>query len=470
MLGELSEAADFFVFNRKTQTEEPGNPDRQLAVNILKCPTWEGIPVLRGIARRPFFAGSGELIFLPGYHAPSQTFLSLKSGFSMLPIPEKPTEEQVVYARALLDELFFNFPFVLESDRAHAYAALIYPALSAYIDEPPPALDAEAPVEGAGKGLLVRTILGAGAGNFEPAFFVPERNWEESKKKITAMHLEGCTHAVIDNFAGTFGDLAMLVALTNPMWSDRILGASKFLHIVNRVAWFLTGKNPRFTGEAARRFTRSRIEPDCERPEERTGFKHPQLLDWIKEEQARLYHAILTLIQDWFAKGAHEYEARTLGSFHKWARVIGGVLTTAGIPGFLADRDVFREGSEGDDQNQAWCDFILAMYAQRESRPWRTRDLIPLADAHIAFVFKKTKNEEVADNEKSKETRLGQRLTNKRGQIIAGWKLIKTTIPDDKKRERQAWQLIDPRAEKGFNANGASANGHFDHTADQETL
>ena len=65
--------------------------------------------------------------------------------------------------------------------------------------------------------------------------------------------------------------------------------------------------------------------------------------------------ALLTLVRAWIARGNPRGEVR-LGSFDIWSAVAGGILATAGVPGFLEDRHEQVEVSDPDEQE--WADFV----------------------------------------------------------------------------------------------------------------
>ena len=77
---------------------------------------------------------------------------------------------------------------------------------------------------------------------------------------------------------------------------------------------------------------------DTEKPWSRSGFKHPDLLRWGMANRSSLIHAALTVIMNWTAAGMPKGR-ETLGSFESWAEVVGGVVATAGVEGFLQNRD-----------------------------------------------------------------------------------------------------------------------------------
>jgi hypothetical protein len=86
--------------------------------------------------------------------------------------------------------------------------------------------------------------------------------------------------------------------------------------------WVAAGNNLRASSEIARRAVRIRIDPEREWPEERTGFRHADLIQWVEDHCGALVAACLTLIRTWIAAG--EPCARlTLGSYNEWAAVMG---------------------------------------------------------------------------------------------------------------------------------------------------
>ena len=54
------------------------------------------------------------------------------------------------------------------------------------------------------------------------------------------------------------------------------------------MTWFATGNNVMIAADTARRVCHIRLESPCERPEERGGFRQPDLLAWIGENRAEL--------------------------------------------------------------------------------------------------------------------------------------------------------------------------------------
>src|SRR4029434_2922310 len=77
--------------------------------------------------------------------------------------------------------------------------------------------------------------------------------------------------------------------------------------------------------------------------------------------RSELVWAALTLIQAWIAAGKPEGEI-VLGMFEDWSQVMGGILSVAGIPGFLANLHEFYD--ESDTEGTAWRAFAAAWWVK----------------------------------------------------------------------------------------------------------
>ena len=85
-----------------------------------------GLPPLDSVVRTPTFGKDATLITAPGYHRADALWMFRDDSLTLPEVPTAPTCEQVAHARALLvDELLVDFPFVRDSDRAHAVAAVL---------------------------------------------------------------------------------------------------------------------------------------------------------------------------------------------------------------------------------------------------------------------------------------------------------------------------------------------------------
>ena len=218
----------------------------------------------------------------------------------------------------------------------------------------------------------VATILtGSGA-----SVMTEGRDDDEWRKRVTAKLRQIPAILLIDNLRAKLDSSAVAAALTAPFWEDRILGVSEMARLPIRCLWIATGNNPEFSNEMARRLVRIRLDPHEERPWQRTGFRHPDLMTWVRANRPRLVAACLTLCQAWIAAGKPR-GAHSIGSFENWAHVIGGVLDVAGIPGFLGNLDEMMEASDGE--GAGWSAFIAAWWDRFGTADVGTADLFDVA-------------------------------------------------------------------------------------------
>ena len=325
-------------------------PPIAVVKSVLATPD-PALPVLVGIVNTPVFGRGGTLLTTPGYHPDARLLYAPTPGFVVPTIPAKPSTAEVAAARSLLcEDLLGDFPFVGPAEMAHVIALLLLGFLRGMIDGPTPLHLIEKPSPGSGATLMVdavATILtGSGA-----SVMTEGRDDDEWRKRVTAKLRQIPAIVLIDNLRAKLDSSAVAAALTAPFWEDRILGASEMARLPIRCLWIATGNNPEFSNEMARRLLRIRLDPHEERPWQRTGFRHPDLMTWVRANRSRLVAACLTLCQAWIAAGKPR-GARTIGSFENWAHVVGGVLEVAGIPGFLGNLDEMMEAS--DSEGAGW--------------------------------------------------------------------------------------------------------------------
>ena len=353
----------------------PAPPPVAVVKSVLATPD-PALPVLTGIVNTPVFGRGGTLITTPGYHPDARLLYAPAPGFTVPAIPYRPSAAEIAAARTLIcEDLLGDFPFTGEAERAHAVALLLLGFLRGMIDGPTPLHLIEKPTPGTGATLMVdavATILtGSGA-----SVMTEGRDDEEWRKRVTAKLRQIPSIVLIDNLRAKLDSSAVAAALTAPFWEDRILGQSEMARMPIRCLWIATGNNPEFSNEMARRLVRIRLDPHEERPWQRTGFRHPDLMTWVRANRARLVAACLTLCQAWIAAGKPR-GTRTIGSFETWAHVLGGVLEVASIPGFLGNLDEMMEAS--DSEGAGWSAFIAAWWDRFGTAAVGTADLFEIA-------------------------------------------------------------------------------------------
>ena len=147
MYGMLARSANWHNVTEEAVLAAP--PSRDTARDMLVNPD-PALPPLESVVRTPTFGKDAALITTPGYHRADALWMFSDESLDIPEVPTNPTREQIARARALLvDELLVDFPFVRDSDRAHAVAAILLPFLRAHDRRP----CSDSPDRGAHSGL-----------------------------------------------------------------------------------------------------------------------------------------------------------------------------------------------------------------------------------------------------------------------------------------------------------------------------
>lgn len=321
---------------------------------------------LRGVVRSPFFSPSGELIDQAGYHRESKVYYVPPTGFEVPPVSERPSTAEVNEAkRLLIEEVFADFPLggltrpeiverSLRGDGVPAVTNLIglavLPFMRDMIAGPTPGHLVTKPAPGTGASLMMDAFSTIANGQPSPAQPMPSRP-DEMTKTLTSVIADGLNIAFFDNITHSVdsGDLAS--ALTASTYGARILGRSEIVQAEVRCVWVFTGNNTKLSAELVRRLLMIDLDAHLANPELRRGFRHTDLMGWVRANRGRLVWACLTLIQNWIAGGMVPDCARVLASYEDWSRKIGGVLKAAGLGGFMGNSEELREMATDDRED-----------------------------------------------------------------------------------------------------------------------
>jgi putative DNA primase/helicase len=152
-------------------------------------------------------------------------------------------------------------------------------------------------------------------------------------KILVSAILDGRSHMLFDNVT-ELNSRALNQAITMRMIGGRILGRSETVSRPNIFLWSSTGNNPTISNEMARRLMFVNLNAKTSDLRSRT-YSHDNLEAWTLENRPILVWALLTIIQSWIANGSPRFTKRKMPSFGEWVGIVGGILTNAGITGFL---------------------------------------------------------------------------------------------------------------------------------------
>ncbi len=308
---------------------KPAHPPAWAVREILSRPSWPRVRRIEGIVEGPVLRPDGSVLQHPGYDAASGLYCAPAVDFER--VPEAPTRDQAEDALAVLTEAVCDFPFGGEAHFSAWLASLLTPLARYAFRGPSPLYVIDANVRGAGKSLLADVCHLIVTGR--PAPRTPyTRDESELRKAITAIALAGSQMVLIDNVTGVLGSSTLDLVLTAATWSDRLLGANTRLELPLSATWYVTGNNLVLGEDTPRRSVHIRLESPEEKPEERTEFRHPDLLGWIERRRQRLLPAALTLLAAYQAAGRPAPELIPMGSYEGWSSLVRATLVWLGLP------------------------------------------------------------------------------------------------------------------------------------------
>ena len=407
---ELARCIEWYrtIRSGDNESDVPAYPPKDVVRDVLACPDVP-LPILTRIVEAPVFAHDGTLQTEPGYHAAGRTFYEPAPGFAIGAVPDCSTSRDVEAARNLIcDELLGDFPFVGDSEKAHAVALMLLPFVRDVIgSDATPIHLVEKPTPGTGATLMVDCLAYPAIGRPVPAM-TEGRDEDEWRKRLTAKFRLGAGHVFIDNLGRRLDSATVSAAITAPIWEDRLLGVSDIIRVPVRCVWIASGNNPSVSNEISRRSIRIRLDARIDRPWLRTGFRIPDLRVWVKENRGRLVWAALVLIRAWLNAG-RPAGSKTLGMFESWAATMGGILDVAGVPGFLENLTEFYETS--DSEGSAWQSFIIAWWGAFGGRNVKVSDLWDEIKSDTALPI-------AGDSEQAQKIKLGKLLSDKRDRTF----------------------------------------------------
>jgi len=305
---------------------------------------WDHIRPLEAVVTSPIVKPSGELLTVPGYDD--------ETGIWFWPIgkvPELPELPSIHDAKRACDELLdavCDFPFESEIHRSTWLAALLTPLARFSFEGPAPLFLFDANTRGAGKSMLTDTIATIVSGRPMARMTQATGNPDEERKRITSLAMEGASLVLVDNVSSTLGNEHLDAVLTGTEWRDRVLGRTEMISMPMHATWYATGNNVMLAADTSRRVVHARLVTPDEKPEEREGFKHPELIDWVKQNRTRLLGAALTILRAYFVAGCPTQKIKPWGSFSGWTKVVRGALAWVGQPDCGETRRALQESSD----------------------------------------------------------------------------------------------------------------------------
>jgi hypothetical protein len=305
---------------------------------------------LQEVLATPTITPTGTVLSQPGYCEEMQLFYAPTGDVSNLTVGQSRQEAEA--AIQLLRDVFCDFPFASDEHRSCALAAVLSPLVRSAIIGPTPLFIFDSTTPGSGKSLLADVAAVIATGHGAPRMALT--NEEEFEKRVTALLSGGARTVLIDNVDRPLGGATLDALLTSDQWQGRVLGHTRMVKLRARAVWMATGNNVQIQGDLARRALRVYLDPNMERPEERGGFKHGDLLTYVRTNRAKLVAAGLTIVRAYLNAGVPDVGLSALGSFEQWSRLVRAPLVWLGEADPLLSQTPLRT----DGSLTSWGTFL----------------------------------------------------------------------------------------------------------------
>lgn len=438
MLETLSRCATFFsmvLMEDGSYRPSARKPPKDVAAACLARGQWPGVRPLAMVTETPTLRPDGTILDRPGYD-PS-TSIVFMPGDEYPPIPRAPTQGDATRAMLNLLDLFADFPMANDVARYVPVAAILTMLARPAIAGAVPAMLFDASIRGSGKSLMSHVVSIVTTGRSAAVKTYPPEE-VELEKILASAAVAGSRLMTLDNIDGVFGCGPLDKCLTaDDRVGIRILGKTEQREIAWRCLILGSGNNIVLGADTSRRCLVARIEPMTESPEDRSGFRHPDLLGFVRQNRLALVRDGLTILRAFTLAGRPNADAYTWGSFGPWARLVPAAIAFAGGPNVLNARAVVSGVEEPEvDALRAFLEGLprlstSAMTAKTviaslyPSDRVRGRDVAPdgFDDLRTAIEhFTSPKPGQAPDPK-----RLGNALRRHRGRIVGGKRLTSKT-------------------------------------------
>ncbi len=388
------------------------SPPRELCeVYMAREEHWRGVPPIEGTVTAPFFAPDGTLCATVGYHPSACVWLGLPSDFDVG--DTTPTPENIEASRHLLfEDILGEVSFGDDASRAHAVGQMILPFVRRLINGPTPLHLWNAPLRGSGKSYGAELCILPFA---EPKPTPEKKSDEEWRKSLFCDLITGPSHIFIDNIKGSLQSPTLDLAVTAGFIKERWTGTGEMVSAPIRCVWVATANNAELTEDATTRAVVISVDPESENPDTREFRSDPKT--FIRQNRGLVCGAIITLVRAWQAAGSPAYSGPNRCRFPEWARVVGGILETAGVGGFLDNLLDAREGI-GQGVDSGWAAFICEWGEMHGEKDVTAKQLLPMASEVEEFSFLS------GDTDAKKIQQLSKALRKVRNRIFGPWKVV----------------------------------------------
>jgi hypothetical protein len=315
---------------------KPAHPKPWMMDAVRHRGAWPGVRPLQAVVTTPTLRRDGTILETPGYDEGLQVYYDAAASYP--PLPATLDLERARHACERLLDLVCDFRFEEHHHRS-AWLAFVLTLVGRHaFDGPAPLFLLDANIRGSGKTLLATLAAQIAYGCTWPPTSYP-RESQELRKLITGTARDGTPFVFFDNLAGVIGDDTLDRALTTTRWYDRLLGSNTNVDLPLLATWAATGNNVSVRADTGRRTVHIRLKSQEEHPEDRSGFKRPELAEYVRANHPRLFMDALTILAAYLRAGSPSMDLRPMGSYEGWTSLIRNAVVWVGLPDPCLGRD-----------------------------------------------------------------------------------------------------------------------------------
>ncbi|KHK02849.1 DNA primase [Desulfovibrio sp. TomC] len=432
ILDVLGRYGRFVKLDHRSGELRAADPPKDVAETITgRAGLWP-MPPLRGILTCPTLRPDGTLLLTPGYDPKSQYYFAHRLNVK---ISSQPTHSEATNRIEFVKDLLSGFSFVEPVDRTVALALILSTMVRPILDHMP-LFAITAPVRGSGKSYLmdIAAIIATGR---RTAVLAATTDRAELEKRLTGSLLSGDPLVSLDNCNGALQSDLLCQAITASTVKVRPLGASAQVEIPSTTLWSANGNNLVLAGDLPRRSLLCRLDPGCERPEERKFSFDP--LERVLHCRTEYVSAVLTILRAYIVAGRPDMGGKPFGGFGQWSALVRGALRWVGEPDPCASRDAIMD----DDPELAQLRTLLPLWWQEFGKSAiKIKQLIERSHSNDTGLYEVL--DDIVGEGKGpgiNARSLGHWLKLKKDNVVCGLKLLQ--VPG---KNMASWQVVQVKA------------------------
>ncbi len=419
----LNQVAQYMQYSVQKKEYRQVACREHIARYLLSKQEWD-LPHLHGIINAPTLRNDGSILDEPGYDFKSG-LLFFTDEYEFEKIPTHPTKNDAEKAADKLLNILQEFPFENEVSRSVALAAILTALVRRSIATAP-LFGFTAPKMGSGKTLLADVVSLIATGKPNSVVSQAENETEE-KKRLLGILMEGDPIICYDNIERPFGGATLCAILTQEEYKDRKLGGNETRTVPTHATFLVTGNNLAFIGDTSTRTLLCKLDPQVERPEERT-FEIENLRTFIIEHRSELVCAAITILRAYDAAGKPPLGIRQFGRFEEWGERVRSAIVWLGFDDPCESR---KEIEDADPVRILLGALFHSWYVLFEGRGVKAKEIISVIksesqeyDSDAVEQLRDTLTELAGNNKGEIDTRkFSGKLRSYKNRIEKGYRL-----------------------------------------------